>query len=207
MFLTSFIILIVSFHVCSCACVFSFSEGCVCALYPYNEALWQISHPEFFSWPISGRNQDVFSSEALGTKCKSFFFLCVKGYVFVCAYARGLTCLAQSHALWSEWLVFFFCRSRKCVYCSHAMKSSGSCVPDRGRWRPLHSVLTQAAQECWKNALIVTTWYQDVCKRTAWLSKLQWTACHVKQISLFGSLVECLTFSYFFSTIFDAPKA
>ncbi len=35
------------------------------------------------------------------------FFLCVKGNMFVCAYARGLTCLAQSHALWSEWLVFF----------------------------------------------------------------------------------------------------
>lgn len=38
----------------------------------------------------------------------SCMHLCVKGNVFVCAYARGLTCLAQSHALWSEWLVFLF---------------------------------------------------------------------------------------------------
>lgn len=77
----------------------------------------------------------ICSPVSLGTECKRFFFffsfscmhLCIKGNVFVCAYVRGLTCLAQSHALWSEWLVFFFCRPRKCVYCSHAMKLRVPC--------------------------------------------------------------------------------
>ncbi len=109
MFLTSFIILIVSFWVhvclvflrgvvCVCVCVRSVSLqwGAVANL-PSRVLLLTHFRPEprcVLQW-------------STGHKVQEFFFLCVKGYVFVCAYARGLTCLAQSHALWSEWLVFF----------------------------------------------------------------------------------------------------
>lgn len=158
MLLSAFIILIVSFLN---ACAFSFSlRGefvCVCVL--CNPTL-RVSGRSLF------HSSDLDPFQTITKMCSLFehwaqsarvFFscmhLCVKCNVCVCVCSWFDLLSSVPRTVVRMVSNFFFCRPRKCVYCSHAMKSSGSRAPDRGHSQPLHSALTQAARECWKNAL------------------------------------------------------